>query len=147
MELILNLTDFPAMQQTPDLRHILLVEDDDLVREVSADILAEAGFRTREAASAAEALALLQDPQIAGDIAAIVTDVEMPGEMDGLGLAAKVRQSWPRIGIVITSGAIGGAATARHQRAEFLAKPFRADRLVAAVQSALGPGSMVAAAS
>ncbi len=139
MELSSNLTDLASMTvpRTHDLRRILVVEDDALVREVSADILAEAGFRTSEAACAAEALAMLQNPELAGEIAAIVTDVDMPGELDGIGLAARVREFWPEIGVVVTSGAPRGAAAALRQRALFLAKPFRADRLVEAVQSVL----------
>jgi DNA-binding NtrC family response regulator len=139
MELILNLTDLAVMTQTcpHDLRRVLVVEDDALVREVSADILTEAGFRTSEATCAAEALALLQNPEFAGEIDAIVTDVDMPGELDGIDLAARVREVWPRIGVVITSGAPSGATAALRQPALFLAKPFRADRLVAAVQSVM----------
>lgn len=141
MELILNLTDLAVMTQTcpHDLRRVLVVEDDALVREVSADILADAGFRTSEATCAAEALALLQNPEFAGEIDAIVTDVDMPGELDGIGLAARVREGWPRIGVVITSGVPRGTTAALRQPALFLAKPFRADRLIAAVESVLGP--------
>jgi DNA-binding NtrC family response regulator len=141
MELILNLTDLAVMTQTcpHDLCRILVVEDDALVREVSADILADAGFRTSEATCAAEALALLQNPEFAGEIDVIVTDVDMPGELDGFGLAARVHEGWPRIGVVITSGAPRGAALALRQPTLFLAKPFRADRLIAAVESVLLP--------
>ncbi len=139
MELISNLTDLAVMRQTcpHDFRRVLVVEDDALVREVSADILAEAGFRTSEATCAAEALELLQNPEFAGEIDAIVTDVDMPGDLDGIGLAARVREVWPRIGVVITSGAPRGAVAALRQPAMFLAKPFRAERLVAAVQSVM----------
>jgi DNA-binding NtrC family response regulator len=121
-------------------RHILIVEDDASVRELSADILAEAGFKTREAACAAEAIALFQNPDFAKDIAAIVTDVDMPGELNGFALAAWVHESWPGIGIIITSGSPrGGAALCRHPDL-FLPKPFRAERLVAAVQTVLDRG-------
>lgn len=141
MELISNATHFAVMRETrpDDLRRILVVEDDVLVREVSTDILAEAGFHTSEAGCAAEALELLQNPEFAREIAAIVTDVNMPGELDGIGLAARVHEAWPRIGVVITSGSPTGAGAALRQSDLFLAKPFRADHLVAAVQSVLEP--------
>lgn len=119
-----------------DLRRILVVEDDLLLRELIVDILAEAGFATSGACCAGEALQLLQNQQgMAEEIAAVVTDVDMPGELDGIGLAARVNEIWPWIGVVITSGAHRGAALALRPSALFLAKPFRADRLVAAVRS------------
>ena len=71
---------------------ILVVDDDPLVRFVTADHLQDAGFEVVEAPSADGALPLLE----AGDgIAALVTDVQMPGSMNGLELAQIVRRRWP----------------------------------------------------
>ncbi len=128
------------MRELPpkDLRRILVVEDDLLLRDMIVDILDEAGFATSGACCAGEALELLRDQQDSTEeIAAVVTDVDMPGELDGIGLAARVNENWPRIGVVITSGAHRGAALVLRPPALFLAKPFRADRLIAAVRSVL----------
>jgi DNA-binding NtrC family response regulator len=124
-----------------DPQRILLVEDDAFLRDVVADILAEAGFVTSQAGCAGEALGLLESQSdIAEEIAALVTDVDMPGEIDGIALAARVNETWPKIGVVITSGAHRGGALALRPPALFLAKPFRAERLVAAIRSVIEPG-------
>jgi DNA-binding NtrC family response regulator len=121
-----------------DLRHILVVEDDALLRDMIADILTEAGFATLQAACAGAALDMLYDqPDAADEIAAIVTDVDMPGDLDGLGLAARVNEIWPWIGVVVTSGAHRAALRALRPPALFLAKPFPAERLIAAVHSVM----------
>lgn len=141
MELNLNLTDFMGMRQLrpKDLRRVLVVEDDVLLREMIVDALAVAGFQTCEACCAGEALELLRDPRIADEIAAMVTDVDMPGDLDGIGLAARVNENWPRIGVVITSGAHRGGALLQRRPNLFLPKPFRTDRLVAAIRSLIEP--------
>jgi two-component system, response regulator PdtaR len=123
------------------LRRVLVVEDDAFLRDMIADILAEAGFATNRACCASEALDLLQNqPDIAEEIAALVTDVDMPGELDGIGLAARVNEIRPQIGVVITSGAHRGGALGLRRPAVFLAKPFHADRLIAAVRSVIEAG-------
>ncbi|HEY1736626.1 MAG TPA: response regulator, partial [Methylovirgula sp.] len=103
------------------------------------DILNDAGFFTREAACAEEALDSLHEPAFADEIAALVTDVDMPGDLDGVGLAALVQECWPRMGVVVTSGAHRGAALLLRKPAVFLPKPFRADRLIAALRSVIAP--------
>jgi len=127
-------------QRRPEeLSRILIVEDDDLLRVTISDFLCEAGFRTRQACCAEEALSLLEKPGIADEIAALVTDVDMPGDLDGVGLAALVRESWPHMGIVVTSGAHSGAALLLRKPALFLPKPFGSERLIAAVRAVIEP--------
>jgi len=120
-----------------DLNHILLVEDDDLLRDILNDILCEAGFRTSEACCADEALNLLKESGFAEGTAALVTDIDMPGTLDGIALAGCVREKWPRIGIVVTSGAHCGAGLLIRPPAVFLPKPFRGERLIEAVRSVI----------
>ncbi len=122
-----------------ELSRILIVEDDDLLRVTIADFLCEEGFRTRQACCADEALQLLERPGIADEIAAVVTDVDMPGAINGVGLAALVHESWPHIGIVVTSGAHSGAALLLREPALFLPKPFGSEHLVAAVRAVIEP--------
>ena len=64
-------------------------------------MIEEAGFEVVEAASADEAIAILEGRL---DITVVFTDIQMPGSMDGLKLAAAVRDRWPPIKIVATSG-------------------------------------------
>jgi CheY-like chemotaxis protein len=82
-----------------DRETILVVEDEILVRLVIADYLRGCGYRVYEAASADEALVLLQRSDIAVDI--VFSDVEMPGRMDGFGLARWLRQHRPETEVVL----------------------------------------------
>ncbi|MCB5173917.1 response regulator [Microvirga lenta] len=84
-----------------DLRIVILVvEDEPLVRMFLADALDDAGYKVFEAVNADEAVTLLQARP---DIQAVVTDIEMPGSMNGIGLARPVRERWPGIGLLVTS--------------------------------------------
>ena len=111
-------------------RVVLIVEDEPFVRLTGADLLAEAGFEVLEAGNADEALRILEATP---EVRVVFSDVEMPGSLDGLGLARNICQRWPSIGIVLTSG---------HQvRAEiipcegrFLPKPYDGQALVRQIE-------------
>lgn len=80
---------------------VLVVEDELLVRMDIVDALIEAGFSVFEADNASEAIKILSvNPQIH----ALFTDVDMPGSIDGLKLAAFVKDRWPPVKIIVTSG-------------------------------------------
>jgi DNA-binding NtrC family response regulator len=113
------------MEQDQRIRHILVVEDDTLVREMIVDILIEAGFAAHQAGSADEAL---RDLEQQPGIAAVVTDIDMPGALDGIELTWRIEELWPKIGVIVISG--GGGTAALPQAARFLAKPFTAGRLL-----------------
>jgi len=80
---------------------VLIVEDDFLIRMHAAEMIEDAGFDVVEAASADEAILVLE---VRLDITVVFTDIQMPGSMDGLKLAAAIRGRWPPIKIVATSG-------------------------------------------
>jgi CheY-like chemotaxis protein len=80
---------------------VLVVEDEPLVRMDVSDQLQDLGFKVIEAANADEAVEMLAANT---DIRVVFTDVDMPGSMDGLKLAAAVRKRWPPIRIIVTSG-------------------------------------------
>jgi CheY-like chemotaxis protein len=80
---------------------VLIVEDDILQRLALAEGLREQGFMVREAANAAEAVSLLQG-QVHADI--LLSDIRMPGPLDGLGLARYVRAHHSAIKIAVISG-------------------------------------------
>lgn len=82
---------------------VLVVEDDAIVRMDTASIIEEAGFEVIEAATADEAIVLLEART---DIKVVFTDIEMPGSMNGLKLAFTVRDRWPPVLIIIASGRI-----------------------------------------
>jgi CheY-like chemotaxis protein len=85
------------------LRAVLIVEDEVLTRMVAADAIAGAGIPTHEAADAAEALQALQDYPA---IKLLFTDINMPGEMDGLQLARRVCDADASLSLIVTSGAV-----------------------------------------
>src|ERR1700710_405093 len=87
---------------------ILVVEDELLIRLNAVEMLDEAGFEVVEAANADEAIAILEGRL---DITVVFTDIQMPGSMDGSKLAAAVRDRWPPIKIVATSGHVDVAET------------------------------------
>jgi CheY-like chemotaxis protein len=80
---------------------VLIVEDEPLVRLCAVQIVEDAGYEVVEAANADEAIAILEGRR---DIRVVFTDVHMPGSMDGLKLVAAVRDRWPPIKIMVTSG-------------------------------------------
>ena len=80
---------------------ILVVEDEPLIRMDLGAVLEDMGFQVLEAANADEAMALLEfDPAIA----TVITDVDMPGTMDGLALTFVVRDRWPPCHLIVVSG-------------------------------------------
>jgi two-component system, response regulator PdtaR len=80
---------------------VLIVEDEALLRWNAVAIVEDAGFDVIEAASADEALAVLEKRK---DVRVVFTDVQMPGCMDGLKLAHVIRRRWPPVRIIATSG-------------------------------------------
>jgi CheY-like chemotaxis protein len=105
---------------------VLVVEDEPFVRLFGVDLLEQAGFDVLQAGNADEALHLLETHP---EVRVVFSDVEMPGSLDGLGLAQCICQRWPRIGIVLTSGhRIRMEMIPREGR--FLAKPYDGKALV-----------------
>jgi two-component system, cell cycle sensor histidine kinase and response regulator CckA len=115
---------------------ILLVEDEDAVRSMSAQMLSRAGYRVLSAATPAEARALFE--QHADDIDLLVTDVIMP-EMHGPALAEQLVARRPDLPVLFVSGYSDAmpASAAASGRVTFLAKPFASSRLVSAVADLL----------
>jgi len=126
----------------PALRErILMVDDDEGVRDVTARRLASLGYSVISAANASEALAaLVDDPEI--DL--LLTDVVMPGDLHGAELAREARILRPGLKILFTSGYLEEALI-RNQALEsgtaFLIKPFNKAELAAKLRDVLGPGS------
>jgi CheY-like chemotaxis protein len=108
---------------------VLVVDDDDAVREVAEAILRGVGFDVVVANDAAGALQVLQNGTPAVDL--VITDVLLPG-MDGFALAATLRKIRPTLPIIFLSG-YSRADTLDGAFGPMLTKPFRADDLSAAV--------------
>jgi CheY-like chemotaxis protein len=117
-----------AGQQDASAARILVVDDEVMVRNFVAEYLRDCGFATVGAASATEAIAVLSSDL---HIDVVFTDVEMPGPMNGFGLAQWVRQHRPGLKVVLTSGNPGKAAEARELciGEGFIPKPVSMDHL------------------
>jgi len=109
---------------------ILLVEDEALIRADLAETLTEAGIEVVEAASADQAIGILESRR---DIHVLVTDIEMPGSMNGLKLAAYVRDRWPPVRLIVTSGFAKLSRDDLPAGGRFFPKPVDSRELVRAI--------------
>lgn len=119
-------------------RCILVVEDEVLIRLMVSDELRDAGYDVIEAYNADEALAVLQSD---AHIDLIFSDVRMPGSLDGLDLLAVVKTTFPTLPVILTSGHLQPGIAKTQGATQFLAKPFRLQVVVDAVEKELGKGS------
>ena len=108
---------------------VLVVEDEPVVRTATCLYLEDSGFEVFEAANADEAIALLSRQNA---MRLVFTDIDMPGSMDGLKLAAFVRDRWPPIRIIVTSGK-RMVVTDLPDGSMFFAKPYGIDAVTAAM--------------
>ena len=113
---------------------VLLVEDEPLVRTLQVDVLREAGFWVVEAQDADEAFDLLRHRS---EIRAVLTDVDMPGSLDGFEFACLVAQGWPAVGVLVISGKTAPAPGDLPPNALFAAKPVRPAELVRMLEQLL----------
>jgi CheY-like chemotaxis protein len=114
---------------------VLVVEDESLLRMNAVEIIEEAGFDVVEAGNAEQAIILLESR---ADICVIFTDIQMPGSMDGLKLAAAVRDRWPPIKIMATSGHYAIRDGDLPEGGIFLPKPYTSERISVALRDLTG---------
>jgi signal transduction histidine kinase/ActR/RegA family two-component response regulator len=113
---------------------VLIVEDNSEVAEVTGGLLEHLGYRALFARNAVDALQYLQREE---KIDVILSDIVMPGGMNGIELAAEVRRRRPDIPVLLTSG-YSEAARAAEKRYAILRKPFDLSDLVKALNEAMG---------
>lgn len=101
---------------------VLVVEDEPFVRMIAAEGLEDAGFAVIEAATADDALKILNTRD---DVGVLFTDVNMPGSVDGVELARMVHERWPELRIIITSGRDRPSREDIPELGRFVAKPYR----------------------
>jgi CheY-like chemotaxis protein len=109
---------------------VLVVEDESIIRMQAVVIIEEAGYNVVEACNADEAIAILKTRE---DIGIVVTDIEMPGSMDGIKLARAIRDQWPPIELIITSGRYRVRINQLPPGAQFMPKPYTPNVLVTAI--------------
>jgi CheY-like chemotaxis protein len=110
---------------------VLIVEDEILIRMLLSEALRQEGYAVIEAANADEALLVLHaspNPDV------LITDVRMPGTVDGFELAAYVRRTRPALKVIITSGH-AGADGARGLADAFHPKPYELGAIVGSIRT------------
>jgi CheY-like chemotaxis protein len=124
----------PQPEPSPERRfaHVLVVEDDVLIRAVLADELRSEGFAVIEASCADDAMAYIR---AGGPVDLVFSDVQMPGMLDGRQLAALVATDYPDIAVILTSGNTDLAS--QLQAVPFLRKPYRIAQAIGLVFSIL----------
>jgi len=114
---------------------VLVVEDDAMIRMIAAEFLEDEGFVVVEAGDAEEAIRKLEgDPTIA----AVFTDINMPGAMDGLDLAHFVRDRRPSIKVLLTSGRSQLPTAELPSQSRFVLKPYRPSQIAKTLRDMVG---------
>ena len=124
----------PALDHRPKAEGcVLVVEDNPEVGAFAEQALADLGFETRRASTAAEALAMLEE---GGEFDVVFSDIVMPGQ-SGIDLARVVRQRWPDLPVVLTTGYSDALAMQHEDSFPVLHKPYSLDALSAALGTAV----------
>lgn len=114
---------------------LLVVDDEAIIRMDVVDQLESEGFTVLEAATADEAISILASNS---GIRLVLTDIDMPGSMDGLKLAAAVRDKWPPVQIIVMSGHRMVEITDLPDGSVFFSKPYRHAVVMDSVTKMLG---------
>ena len=123
-------------QFTPFLRHpVLVIEDEPILRIDALDMVEQAGFEAVEAMSVDDAIRILETRP---DIRIVYMDLDMPRGVKGIELAARIRDRWPPIEIVLTAAYFNEQDLTMPARAEFYAKPVQRDDVIAAMRRMAG---------
>ena len=111
---------------------VLLVDDDELVRTVLAEMLDDAGHDVVDTGDPLDALGL---PDALGPPDVLITDIDLRSELNGFEVASYARHLWPKVRIILISGLPADhTGQSLDPRDRFLQKPFSNDRLLGAIE-------------
>ena len=113
---------------------VLVVEDNDDVGRFSTELLEDLGYTVRRAGNADAALAILAEDEFAADL--VFSDVIMPG-MNGVDLAGVIRDRYPGLPVVLTSGYSNVLAENAHRGFELIQKPYSVESLSRILRKAI----------
>jgi DNA-binding NtrC family response regulator len=123
----------------------LLVDDEPSIRTFLRAILERERFNCLEAEDATRALRIAQ--KLGGRIDLIISDIKMPGEMDGLDLAHSIRNTYPDLPVILISGYTEEDVLQRSSGVfQFIQKPFVPETILRAARKAVGVEQMCEAA-
>ena len=117
---------------------ILVVEDEFLIRAMLSDHLQECGFKVLEGSTADEAIGIIENVDMPIDL--VLTDIRMPGSMDGFGLARWIRANRPETQVILASGDARKTDAAKElcKNQPFFEKPYDVEAVVAQIRTTLG---------
>jgi PAS domain S-box-containing protein len=118
-------------------KHVLLVEDDHEVAALTRELLTSLGFSVNHVASPDAALRIVNHSH---EIDIVVTDLMMPGPVNGLQLAQEIRKCQPGLPILLTTGSVSTPAGMESDEFPLLLKPYSADSLARALEGAFATG-------
>ena len=127
-------SDMMALDPSRPSHVVLVVEDEMLLRMRVVDMVEDAGYVPVEAVDADEAMAILH---ARSDIALMLTDVQMPGSMNGLQLAHAVHERWPPIRIILASGQLKLSGSDIPRDSRFFGKPLQSAEIIAEMREML----------
>ncbi|AAN69563.1 MULTISPECIES: response regulator [Pseudomonas] len=117
------------------MRHqVLVVEDDEVLRWLMTEAVTHLGHTVTDCASADDALAILEKIP---DLSLVITDIQMPGHIDGLELAKAIWWEHPELPVIIVSGHVVFSPSSLPANARFIKKPCTLDSLSRAMQELL----------
>ena len=125
--MVLDLSRIPAV--------VLVVEDEMMLRMRAVNMVEDAGYAPVEALDTDEAVSILESRS---DIALMCTDIQMPGSMDGLGLAHAVHARWPSIKIIVVSGQLNPPSIDLPPCSRFFGKPLEPGQMIAQMRNMIG---------
>jgi DNA-binding response OmpR family regulator len=113
---------------------ILVVEDEFLLRAMLSDYLQGCGFKVLEGSTADEAVAIIENIDVPIDV--VLTDIRMPGSMDGFGLVRWIRANRPDVNVIIASGEAKKADAAKElcENAPLFEKPYDLEAVVSKIR-------------
>jgi CheY-like chemotaxis protein len=114
-----------------ELNVVLVVEDEPLLRMAAVDMVESADFVAVEAANATEAIRILETRL---DIRIVFSDIDMPLGINGMKLAAVIRDRWPPIAIILVSGHVNPPDVELPAGSLFFSKPYREAEVVSAMR-------------
>ncbi len=100
---------------------VLVVDDSALIRMAAVDLVQSAGYEVLEAQDADAAILILESRD---DIDLVFTDVQMPGTMDGIKLSHYIRNRWPPVKLIVTSGMAFVEESSLPTGSQYFAKPY-----------------------
>lgn len=115
-----------------DLRRIVVVEDETIIRMVIAEAARDSGYLVIEAGDAGAALAYLASGE---RVDLVFTDIQLPGSIDGLELARQLKRGYPDLKVLLTSGRL--VAEAAQSVAPFIPKPYAIEEALVRIAETL----------